>query len=290
MEGKQENRAGTPAEKRTAPGESQKTAKAGPAAGGRGIAIVTGASSGLGGEFVRQLAQQEGLDEIWVIARRKERLEQLARQVKTPLRVLPLDLIESESFDTLRELLVAEQPRVQVLINAAGFGKIGSYRDISITDCDRMMDLNCRAAVDMTLLALPYMGRGSRILEICSTTSFQPFPYLNVYAATKAFLYRFSRALRWELRGTGITVTAVCPYWIKDTEFIATAQKTKNSSYIRHFPLASREKSVARWALHDSRLGLPVSTPGIVCSLHRIAAKVIPAEGMMGVWEGIRRL
>ena len=253
-------------------------------------AIVTGASSGLGREFVRRLDRTEHLDEIWVVARRRERLDELERQVTTKLRELPLDLTDKASFSKLDELLGRERPDVRLLVNAAGFGKIGSYRDISRADCDDMIDLNCRAAVDMTQTVLPYMKRGSRILEICSTSAFQPFQFLNVYAATKSFLYRYSRALRVELFGRGIKVTAVCPYWIKDTEFIGTAQKTRDSAYIRDFPLASREKSVACMALNDSCLGLAVSTPGVVCTLHRIVAKFIPGELMMGLWALIRRI
>ena len=253
-------------------------------------AIVTGASSGLGRQFVQLLDRTEQLDEIWVIARRKDRLAALESGVKTKLRAIPLDLTEKDSFRELDKIFEEEKPDVRVLINAAGFGKIGSYRDISRADCEGMIDLNCRAAVAMTQTALPYMHKGARILEICSTSAFQPFQFLNVYAATKAFLYRYSRALRVELFGRGIKVTAVCPYWIKDTEFIGTAQKTKNSSYIRHFPLASREKTIARMALTDSRLGFAVSTPGVVCTLHRIVAKFIPSELMMGMWALLRRI
>lgn len=153
---------------------------------------------------------------------------------------------------------------------------------IKRVDVDGMIDLNCKAAVAMTQITLPFMKRGARVLQICSTAAFQPFPYLSVYAATKAFLYRYSRALRVELYGTGIRVTAVCPYWIKDTEFIGRAKKSSDSSYIHSFPLASRQKNVARHALLDAKLGLAVSTPGIVCTLHRAAAKIVPADLMMG--------
>ncbi|MCD8250035.1 MAG: SDR family NAD(P)-dependent oxidoreductase [Lachnospiraceae bacterium] len=253
-------------------------------------AIVTGASSGLGSEFVQQISEQEQLDEIWIIARREERLRALQSRVRTRLRCVPLDLTQRDSFRVLGEMLAREEPEVCLLVNAAGFGKIGSFRDISAADCDNMIDLNCRAAVDMTQLVLPYMKKGARILEICSTSAFQPFPYLNVYAATKAFLYRYSRALRVELFREGIRVTAVCPYWIKDTEFIGTARKTKDSAYIRHFPLASKSRHVVRRALSDSRLGLAVSTPGPVCLVHRIAAKWIPSELMMGIWALLRRI
>ena len=90
------------------------------------IAIVTGASSGLGSEFVRQLEKERKLDEIWVIARRKERLKALQEQVQTRLRILPLDLTKPEAIGELEELLHRKKPRVRVLINAAGFGRIGS--------------------------------------------------------------------------------------------------------------------------------------------------------------------
>ncbi|HIS81598.1 MAG TPA: SDR family NAD(P)-dependent oxidoreductase [Candidatus Scatomonas merdavium] len=253
------------------------------------IALITGASSGLGKEFIRQL-RREKLDEIWAIARRKERLLELSGLVPIPVRPISLDLTKPESIDTLERLLAEAQPHIHILINAAGFGKIGNYREISRSDTDRMIDLNCRAAVDVTLLALPYMNKGDRILEICSTAAFQPFPYLNVYAATKSFLYRYSRALRVELMDRRIKVTAVCPYWVKNTEFIPKARETEGSRAIRHFPLASRKETVVRLALSDSRLGLPVSTPGPVCFLHRIAAKFIPGELMMGLWSLIRRL
>lgn len=253
------------------------------------IAIVTGASSGLGSEFVRQL-DSKNLDEIWVVARRRDRLEELGETLHTPLRILAYDLTDKNSFTEIGSTLQEHKPLVTMLINAAGFGKIGSYRDVSIKDCDNMIDLNCRAAVDMTQLVLPYMRRGSHIMEICSTAAFQPFQYLNIYAASKSFLYRYSRALRVELMSRGISVTAVCPYWIKDTEFIDTAKKNANSSYIRSYPLASHTKSVVNLALLGTDLGLAVVTPGIMCTAHRLVAKVIPNELMMGIWELLRHI
>ena len=179
---------------------------------------------------------------------------------------------------------------MEILINAAGFGRMGSYADIPPEDNNGMIDLNCRALVNVTLDVLPYMRKGARILEICSSSAFQPLPGLNVYAATKAFVLHYSRALRWELFSRGIHVTAVCPYWIRDTEFIPVSRKTRNSRAIRHFPFASHTRCVAARALVDSRLNLPVSTPGIVCFLERILAKFIPHEITTLFWEGMRRI
>ena len=253
------------------------------------IAVVTGASSGLGREFVRQLGDWEGLDEIWAIARREERLRELEKFARVPVRPLALDLTQPESIDALSSLLQQERPQILILVNAAGFGRIGPSRTIPAADNGTMIDLNCRAAVAMTTAALPYLHKGSRILEICSTAAFQPIPGLNVYAATKAFLQSYTKALHHELLLTGIHVTAVCPYWIKDTEFIPQAQKTDRGGF-RHFPLASHARTVVRWALADSKLNLWVSTPSPVCMLHRLSAKFIPHCIMVPLLDLLRRV
>ena len=222
------------------------------------IALVTGASSGLGREFVRQLDGDPSIDVFWVIARRAERLEELAAEIRTPVRPLPLDLTDPAQLDELAALLERERPEVRVLVCAAGFGKMGRPEDISLRDDMDMIDLDCRAAVAVTRLCLPHLVRGSRVLELCSTAGFQPVPGMGVYAASKAFLIRY------------------------------TQQGTRGD--FRHFPLASRARSVVRLSLWGNRLGLWVVTPGIVCTLHRIAAKFIPHAIMVPVLDLIRRV
>lgn len=258
------------------------------------IAVITGASSGLGAEFVRRLARREELEELWLIARRADRLEQVCRSVpreaKCRLRVLPMDLTREECLLEYQALLETERPEVGWLVNAAGLGRIGLNAALSRAELDGMVLLNAKAAMDVTQITLPWLGRGSRVLEICSTAAFQPLSGLGVYAATKAFLLSYSRSLRFEVRPRGITVTAVCPYWIRDTEFIPAARATEDGGAVRHFPLASRAGRVAGWALADAALGLAVSTPGPVCALHRLLAKFIPHGIMLLGWEGLRRL
>lgn len=254
------------------------------------IAMITGASSGLGRAFASEIAKRKDLDSIWIIARRENRLLELAEELPLPAVPIPLDLTAEDSFSALRALLERSRPEIRILVNAAGFGRIGNYAAVSDDDSGRIVDLNCRALVKTTLLALPYMTRGARILEICSTAAFQPLPALNVYAASKAFVYRYSRALRWELFGRGIHVTAVCPYWIRDTEFIPAAKGTADPRAVRHFPFASRARRVARSALRAGTLNLPVSTPGPVAFLQRIVAKFVPHEIVIACWEALRRL
>ena len=253
------------------------------------IAIITGASSGLGREYLRQLIQRENFDAVWAIARRQERLEELVRTYKDTVRPLALDLTQSASLRQLEYLLHTEQPDVAVLINAAGFGKMGTTDLMPAAVQDAMIDLNCRAAVDLTASALPYMKPGARILEICSSAGFSPIPELNVYAATKAFLLNYSKGLHYELKGRGINVTAVCPYWVLDTEFIPIALKD-NPHPGRHFFLASTAESVVSWSLADSRHGRWVSTPGIMCTLHRFLAWLVPNRLMLQLADWWHRI
>ena len=168
------------------------------------IAIITGASSGLGAEYARQISQKNRVDEIWVIARRVDRLEALKKELSTPTRIFQIDLSAENDMERFRQTLAEEKPDVEYLIHAAGFGKIGTYKQIDRKASMAMVRLNCEAAVDITESVIPYMRRKSRIIEISSTSAFQPFQGLNVYAASKAFLLRYSRALGVELFGTGI--------------------------------------------------------------------------------------
>ena len=251
------------------------------------IALITGASSGLGREFVLRIDKEQRVDEIWVIARRADRLEQLRDQTTTPIRPLPMDLTDPASLEGLSRLLNEEKPLIDILVCAAGFGRIGRSRDIPSGDNLAMIDLNCRAAVAVTSMAFPFLEKGSRIIEICSTAGFQPMPSLGVYAASKAFLLSYTKNLHHELLLSGIHVTAVCPYWVKDTEFIPTAQTADVKSY-HHFLLANRSKTVVWLAMMDSRLNLWVSTPGPVCLIHHFFAKFIPHFIMVPLMDLLR--
>jgi short-subunit dehydrogenase len=261
------------------------------------IALITGASSGMGAEFARQIDRMEkGIDEIWLLARRRQRLEETAGQLRHAARAVPMDLTDRTCFESLEKMFRDGGVRVGLLVNCAGYGKIGNYEKVSRFDSENMIDLNCRAAVDITLACLPYMKAGDRIIQICSTAAFQPLQHVNIYSATKAFLYNYTRALRMELLPRKIAVLAVCPYWIRDTEFIGIAEKGKKESAdrknmpIRHYTFATTADRVVRSALRCSRLGFAVCTPGVVCTLDRIFAKILPREAMLYIWEFWRRI
>jgi len=182
------------------------------------IAVITGASSGMGKEFVRQFEKYLTVDEVWVIARREGALAELQECVKCRVRPVSLDLTEEESFEKYSHMLEIEKPDVRLLVNCAGFGKFGKNENIPIEDNMKMIDLNCKALVRMTELTLPYMSKGSGVIQLDSLSAFQPVPYMVVYGATKAFVLSYSRALNQELKPKGIRMMSVNPGWVK-TEF-----------------------------------------------------------------------
>lgn len=191
----------------------------------RRIAIVTGATSGVGREFVRQLDAGRGgtLDELWLVARSQERLAEVAASCSHAARVFPLDLVRDESVDVLEAALAqaASMGDVQVmwLVNSAGFGRFGRVWQVGRTESADMVRLNCVALTQLCSVALGYMAGGSRIVNLASVAGIMVQPELAVYSATKSFVFELTRLLDYELRGTGIHATALCPKFM-DTRFL----------------------------------------------------------------------
>ena len=244
------------------------------------IAVITGASSGMGREFVKQLDAQATYDELWVIARRRERLESLADEVKAKVRPICLDLARRESFDEYAALLADEKPEVSVLVNGSGFGKFGTFTEMDLDEQLAMIDLNDKALVAITYLTLPYMKEGGQIYQIDSLSSFQPVPYINVYGATKAFVLSFSRALNVELGKRGIRVMAVCPGWVR-TEFFDHAVTDDTISYYNKY--FDSDEVVTR-ALRDMKKGKDVSICGFQIRAQVFLTKLLPHRLVMKIW------
>ena len=253
------------------------------------VAIITGASSGLGREFARQLDARQVADELWLVARNEKALTDVAGELDTPSRAVAADLTSEADIANIRATLSAEDPRVTFLVNAAGFGKFGDWQTISDAAVDSMIDLNCRGLVDMTRATLPYMERGSRIIQVASAAAFTPLPHMNVYAATKSFVLHYTRALRWELHGTGITATALCPTWVK-TGFEAQARKSKDAHAVNHLLFAQNASTVVSRALFMNRMHAAVACCSIPSFCLRIIGKIVPNCITMWGWNLIRRL
>ena len=244
------------------------------------IAVITGASSGMGREFVYALDREEAFDEIWVIARREERLEELKARCRNPIRPLVWDLQKRESLYAYRELLEKEQPEIAVLVNAAGFGLFGVFTEMDMDRQLDIIDLNARALTGLCYLSVPNMKAGGRIWNMGSMSSWQPVPYINVYGASKAYVLSFSRALGKEVEKRGIRVMAVCPGWIT-TEFFEHAVHDDTIQYYNRF--YPPEQVIAK-ALKDMKKGRAVSVLGLPERLQVQLVKHLPTSFIMNTW------
>lgn len=244
------------------------------------IAVVTGASSGIGREFVLALDKQQDFDEIWVIARTREKLEALASETKSKIRAVPLDLQKRESIYEYEELLKENNPEIAVLVNASGFGFFGPFMERPLSEQLDIIDLNDRALVGLTYVSVPFMKPGSQIYNMGSLSSFQPVPCINVYGASKAFVLSFSRALNVELKDRGIRVMAVCPGWVK-TDFFNRAVTDDTVSYYNRF---YTPQQVVKRALKDMKKKKDVSICGLPVRNQVRMVKILPHKLVMKVW------
>lgn len=240
------------------------------------IAIITGASSGLGVQFTRQLRRYfPEIEQVWLVARRRERLEELAGSLPgLDCQVLALDLRDQGSFAVLADKLAAERPEVGLLINNAGCGYLSDVGKGPLEPQLTMTELNVTALTAITHLALPYMGPGSRIILVSSIASFCANARLTVYSSTKAYVSSFARGLSLELKGSGIGVTAVCPGPMA-TEFVSVGRITGNSPRFEALPYCQPEKVVAG-TLAAARAGRVFYTPTAFYKLYRVLAKLLP--------------
>ena len=240
------------------------------------IAIITGASSGMGREFVRQLnVCLKTIDEIWVIARREERLLELKKATTNiKVKVLSLDICESSDLERLLSLLESETPEVRLLVNAAGVGRAGRFDEITTNEAVNMVNVNNKALVAVTHMVVPYMVKKSHIIQVASASAFMPQKEFAIYAASKSFVLSFSRALRTELKEKGILVTIVCPGPV-DTEFLEISNAGKEQKVMKKLVTAKVEPVVAK-ALRDAKSGKELSIYGLPMKVVYIASKILP--------------
>ena len=245
----------------------------------RKVAIITGASSGIGREFALQIAQRyRTIDEIWLIARRKDRLAEVKTEINAVsgklVRILALDLTDETDIKFYRNLLERQAPSIRVLVNAAGYGIAGHFENMTGDDVTGMLNLNCRALAAITHISLPYMSGPSNIINLASSAAFLPQPSFAIYAASKSMVLSFSRALNRELEEKGITVTAVCPGPVK-TEFFDVAQKyTKSKPY--KMILRADPVKVVKKALFDAYYMSDISVYSPLMKAFRLVSKYLP--------------
>ena len=244
------------------------------------IAVVTGASSGIGREFVYAVDKKYSFDEIWVIARRAERLEELKGKCRNTIRPVALDLAADADLKAYAELLEKEKPEIALLVNAAGCGVFGPFEEKDLDALLHSARLNALSLTAMCHLSLPCMKSGSAIINMGSNSSWQPVPYQAVYGASKSYVLSLSRAIGRELRPRGVHVMCVCPGWIK-TEF---QQHAKHDEYIRYVDRWYGPEEVAAQAMKDLEKKKSVSILGAPVRRQVALVKHLPVDMVMDIW------
>lgn len=242
----------------------------------RKLAVITGASSGLGAEYARIAASEQ--HDVVLVARRLPQLQSLAAELKAHgIEATPVasDLSRPAAAQSLADELERRGLRPDVLINNAGFGDTGPFLDRQLPRQSEMIELNCRALVELCWWfgrAMRERGSG-RILNVGSTAGFQPGPYMATYYASKAFVISFSQALAYELRGTGVTVTVHCP-GATATGFAASAGNDKSRLFQQQKPAGAAE--VARHGWRAMLAGKPLAVHGALNKAGAFGVRLSP--------------
>ncbi|MDR0949080.1 MAG: SDR family NAD(P)-dependent oxidoreductase [Lachnospiraceae bacterium] len=252
------------------------------------IVIITGASSGIGYEFFQTIDTHFcSIDEIWVIARTRPKLLKMKEQAHHNVRVIAMDLTKEGQLERLEDLLEEKNAIVRMLINCAGYGLTGNFATNEKEGQLGMIRLNDEALTHLTYSVLPYLRKHSRIIQMASSAAFLPQPGFAVYAATKAYVLSFSRALHEELKSKGIIVTAVCPGPV-DTPFFDVADQTHTDSSLEKVAKLKKmflisPTKVVKKALLDSYHKKPVSVIGIPMKVLQICAKILPHRLLLSI-------
>lgn len=253
----------------------------------KNVAVVTGASSGIGRELVKKL-DMLGLDEIWGIALESNLLEEVKKETKTKFVPIQMDLSDERSYEEYKLLLEKFKPNISWLINAAGFGKLGSVEEIGTQNVLKMIDVNIKAVVAITEHSLAYMSQLGRIVNISSVAAFQPLPFMNVYGASKTFVLNYSNALNYELKNKNVSVTAVCPYWTK-TKFIEKAEQNENA-VVKNFPVLYEPEFVAEKIMVAATKRKATYVIGTYSKLQVFVTKLVCKNFVMKCWVKQQKL
>ena len=236
------------------------------------IAIISGASSGIGRSIARNL-DNLGLDELWLIGRNTERLTKIKAELKTSSRCFFLDLTYKDAINAIVNELKNDMFNVEYLILSAGVGYNGAFEKSSLESIENTIDVNCAAHTMLACATLPYVSDGGKIINIASGAGFLPQPSFAVYAASKAYVISFSKALRQELRARKIKVTAVCPGPV-DTDFFARLDNVKEYKK----KLVISPERVASGALKAVSKNKAIYTPTFSMKLVHLLSKLVPTS------------
>ena len=249
------------------------------------VAIISGASGGIGSEFARQISRLDGIDEIWFVARSEDKMRALGDEIGLKTKIISADLTTQSGIDAVREALDIEKPSVKFLVNASGFGNYGAFDEISESEVVKMIDLNVKALVLITHMTVPYMERGGRIIELGSGSCFTPLPYFNIYSSSKVFVLHYTKSLNYELKKYGVRATCFCPGWV-DTDFLGKSLANGKTHPRSMKPLLKCE-DVVRKCLKASIKGKTMCVTNWYTKLQHVMFKLLPDKLLTKMWMGM---
>ncbi|MCM1044922.1 MAG: SDR family NAD(P)-dependent oxidoreductase [Candidatus Gastranaerophilales bacterium] len=253
------------------------------------VIVLTGASSGIGMEFVLQMdAFFSNVDEFWLVARNRGKLEELTKVLCHRARVFAMDITREGQLERLEDALTEKGAVVRMLINCAGYGLMGEFARQDLEQETGMIRLNCEALTSLTHRMLPFMRRGSRIIQLASSAAFLPQPHFAVYAATKSYVLSFSRALGEELKSKGIYVTSVCPGPV-DTPFFEIAERGGSTLKLKKYTMVQADR-VVRQALKDSKRRRSLSVCSLPIQGFGVMSKLLPHEWILKVMAAMQAM
>ena len=245
------------------------------------IAIITGASSGIGYEFAKQI-DKKNYEEIWLIARREDKLQTLSNKLKTRAKIFALDLCDEKSFEIIKKELKISNEKIGLLINSAGMGENDYFKNTKLEKDMKTLNLNIKALTAMTKICLEFFQKDGIILNIASSAAFIPQAKFALYAASKSYVLSFSRAIRREFKD--IKVSVLCPNRVK-TEFLKKS-KNNSSTGIKNLGNENLEKLVEKTIKKMGKKDLITSHPTAKFLL--IISKIFPHSFIMWIEKVIK--
>ena len=239
------------------------------------IAIITGATGDIGEEFVKNLLPE--VDQVWAVARSENKLFSLKEKYGEKIVPVRVDLSDRNDIFSFCSKIESDKPEIKYLVNNAGVAKMKPVSEFSLEEISSMLDINDKAATLICRACIPYMMKGSYILNVASASAFQPNPYIALYSASKAYLLSFTRSLNVE--NENITCTAVCPGWV-DTQMLPKKNHGKDIKY----PGMTPASKVVEVALKDCHKGKDVSVCSFYFRYMRFLSKVTPHSIAMKMW------
>ena len=249
------------------------------------VAIITGASGGIGSEFARQLATLGLIDEFWFVARSEDKMKKLADELGVNAKIIGADLTTLDGINKVRDAIESEKPEVKFLINASGFGNFGAFDELSEDEVIKMIDLNVKALVLLTHMTVPYMEPGGRIIQLGSGSCFTPLPYFNIYSSSKVFVLHYTKSLNYELKKYGVRATCFCPGWV-ETDFLDKSVANGNTHPKKIKPVLNCEK-VVRGCIKASIKGKAMFVTGKYTKFQHVLFKLVPDCILSRIWLGM---